>query len=71
MIKTEFVFEGNNVVAYARTADGISAEDLVIKFVDEEGNRIYPNFSEETKTHIEELAIEELTDAYFESGLEF
>lgn len=71
MLKKNFEYEGHNVVAYGRSADGINVSGLVIKFVDENGERIYPLMSSKTMNRIEEQAEELLTDEQFESELEF
>lgn len=67
MIKTEFSFEGFNVVAYANSPGWYDTKNAVIKFVNEDGDRIYPHFTERKRDEIKELAMENLQN---ESGVE-
>ena len=62
MIRTEFEYEGLSVVAYGNSTDGMNVEGMIIKVVDENGDRIFPHLSERQKEEMEELALEVLTN---------
>lgn len=71
MIKTKFEFNDYKVVALAHSSTGIWVNGLVVKFVDQEGDRIYPEVSRNDMDEIEEMAEELLTEEQFESELIF
>lgn len=71
MIKVNFDFEGTGVVAYAENTGSSGLSRMVLKFVNDEGDRIYPRFTTEQRDEIEELAMEYLQDAEHESELRF
>lgn len=71
MIKTEFEFDSYNVIAYGRSADGLGVEGLVVKYVDENGERIFPEVPRRVHEEIEEEAMEKLMDEQFSSELRF
>lgn len=68
MIKAEFEYEGKKVVAFANSDTG---KDVVVKFVDEDGSRIYPRFTAKQRDEIEELAMEAIQNEECYSELRF
>lgn len=68
MIKAEFEYEGKIVIAYANCHTG---KDVVVKYVDDEGNRIYPRFTSKQRDEIEELAMEAIQNEEVYSELYF
>ena len=69
MISTvfEFVKKGTEPIlvhAMATNVDSFEAEDLVIKFIDEDGNKIEPDLNRSTMDEVILQAIEELNENY-------